>query len=215
LTKKLNLMLLSKIYFLSRQSLSWARRELSKVVKEISSNGQLVVSGTGLDFLTTSIGSSGEGITKIRMLPWRFEHFKQLAKNDRISTLVAKHEVYIKMTSNARVAAYLLLWLTKTSSWGNDDDNVPFVVRGVAYDYISGNSLKDADPKTRRQVVRAVLRLLKASERQGQDTNLPAFDVDLSSHVKMKAQSLIDVHVVKIDGMFSLQNGESTPFLSL
>jgi hypothetical protein len=183
-------------------------QELSRVVKEIASDGQLVVSGTGLDFLTTSIGSSGEGITKIRMLPWRLEDFNKLAKNVAISNLVAKHEVYIKMTSNARAAAYLLLWLRTTKSWGNDDDNVPFVVRGVAYDYISGNGLKDTDGSTRRQVVRAVLRLLKASEGQHICTTLPAFDEDLSPDVKRKAQSLVDVHVVNMGGILSLQNGE-------
>jgi hypothetical protein len=133
---------------------------LRGAVNEIATGGQLVVSGTGLDFLTNSIGSSGEGITKIRMLPWGFQNFEQLANQDTISKLVAKHEVYIKMTSNARAAAYLLLWLRKTATWGNDDHNVPFVVRGVAYDYISGNALKQANSATRRQVVRAVLRLL-------------------------------------------------------
>lgn len=177
---------------------------LKEAVKDIATNVQLVVSGTGLDFLTNSIGSSGEGVIKIRMLPWGLGNFKELANEDTIWKLVAKHEIYTNMTTNARAAAYLLFWLKKTATWGNDRDNVPFVVRGVAYDYISGNGLKDADGVTRRQVVRAVLRILKESAYDS--VSLPDFDNSLAPDVKRKAQSLVDVHVLKVGDKIQLQD---------
>jgi hypothetical protein len=177
---------------------------LKEAVKDIATSVHLVVSGTGLDFLTNSIGSSGEGVIKIRMLPWGLRNFQQLANEDKILALVERHKIYTNMTTNARAAAYLLSWLRKTATWGNDSDNVPFVVRGVAYDYISGNGLKDADRETRRQVVRAVLRILKESEYDS--VSLPHFDNSLTSDVKMKAQSLVDVHVLKVGDNIQLQN---------
>ena len=179
--------------------------DLKGAINDIATDVQLVVSGTGLDLLTSNSGSSGEGLSKIRMLPWGLQDFKLLANRDTISKLVTKHEVYTNMTTNARAAAYLLVWLRKTATWGNDDDNVPFVVRAVAYDYISGNSLKDADGATRRQVVRAVLLVLKASKCDS--ALLPAFDLAFTPDVKRKAQSLVDIHVQKVGKVMKLQQG--------
>ena len=85
--------------------------ELSNVVKEFATDGQLVVSGTGLDLLTTSIGSAGEGITKIRLLPWELTDFAKLTDDNNIVKLVQKHDVYTKLVSNARAATRLLHWI--------------------------------------------------------------------------------------------------------
>jgi hypothetical protein len=180
-------------------------RELSCAVKEIAKDGQLVVSGTGLDFLTSSIGSAGEELTKIRMLPWGLEDFFKLAKNkEKIKKLAQKHDVYIKMISNARAAAKLLYWLDRTLGWGDGDENVSFVVRAVAYDYISGNGLKDTNDKTRRRVVRSVLKALHSC-RPG-CVDVPDFG-NLEPDEKIKAQSLVDIHVLKVGDDIKLQEG--------
>jgi hypothetical protein len=78
---------------------------------------------------------------------------------------------------------------------GDDDENVPFVVRAVAYDYISGNGLKDTNDRTRRRVVRSVLKVLHNC--QPRSIALPDFD-DLTPDGKIKAQSLVDMHVLKV-----------------
>jgi hypothetical protein len=117
---------------------------LRDIVYEFATDVQLVLSGTGLDFLTTDIGSAGEGLTKIRMLPWTPKEFYKIVHGDRnLVSLVQKHRGYRMMLTNTRAATFLVKWLRRTESWGDPDDNVPHVVRGVAYDYIGGNGLKD------------------------------------------------------------------------
>ncbi|KAL3910491.1 MAG: hypothetical protein SGILL_007669 [Bacillariaceae sp.] len=181
-------------YFANKDNLN----DLRRVVEEFATDGQLVLSGTGLDLLTTDIGSTGEGIQKIRMLPWSIEEFAKLAKDDSMVRLVKKHFVYGAMVSNARAASLLLKWLIVTKKWGEPDENVPHVIRGVAYGYISGNGLKDLDDRRRRRVVRAVLKVLEACKYD--DPSIPAFDqepLSLSQDELSKAKSLIDVHVKK------------------
>ena len=181
-------------YFANKDNLL----KLRGVVEGFATDGQLVLSGTGLDLLTTDIGSPGEGIKKIRMLPWSVEEFAKLAKDASMVRLVKKHFVYGAMVSNARAASFLLKWLNDTKKWGEPDENVPHVIRGVAYGYISGNGLKDLDDSRRRRVVRAVLKVLEACNYD--DPTIPAFDQDplfLSQDELSKAKSLIDVHVKK------------------
>ena len=192
-------------YFADKHNLNNLRR----VIGKFATDGQLVVSGTGLDFLTTDIGSTGEGIKKIRMLPWSIEDFAKLAKDDSMVKLVQTLFVYGAMVSNARAASFLLKGLVDTKKWGEPDDNVPHVIRGVAYGYISGNGLKDMDDRCRRRVVRAVLKVLKACKYD--NTTIPAFDQDplfLSQDELSKAKSLIDVHVKKTGTTTTFHRGD-------
>ena len=81
---------------------------------------------------------------------------------------------------------------------------MPFVVRAVAYDYISGNSLKDTNDYTRRRIVRSVLKVLHSC--QPRSLTLPNFE-DLTPEEKIKAQSLVDIHVLKVGAEMILQEG--------
>jgi hypothetical protein len=65
--------------------------------------------------------------------------------------------------------------------------------------------LKNAGCATRRQVVRAVLRVLEASKFNC--VSLPDFDNGLTPDVKRKAQSLVDIHVLKEGDAIELQKG--------
>ena len=192
-------------YFANKDNLSQLRR----VVEEFATDGHLVLSGTGLDLLTNDIGSTGEGIKKIRMLPWSIEDFAKLAKDDSMVRLVKKHFVYDAMVSNARAASFLLKWLNDTNKWGESDENVPHVIRGVAYGYISGNGLKDLNDRSRRKVVRAVLKVLEACKYD--DPTIPALEQDplfLSQDELSKAKSLIDVHVKKTGTKTTFHDGQ-------
>lgn len=183
-------------------------KQLQAIVAEFASDGQLVLSGTGLDLLTSAIGSRDEGIKKIRMLPWNIEDFVKLAKNDNMVQLVKKHFVYSVMVSNARAASYLFQWLSKTSDWGEPDDNVPHVLRNVAYGYISGNGLRRLNNGSRRKVARAVLKVLEACEYDSPE--IPPFESNrnlLSKNELSKAKSLIDVHVEKTGLEIKLHDG--------
>ena len=97
------------------------------------------------------------------MMPWSVADFAKLAKNRDMVQLVKNHFVYGAMVSNARASSFLLNWLVTTEKWGKPDENVPNVLRGVAYGYISGNGLKDLNDRSRRKVARAVFKVLDAS----------------------------------------------------
>ena len=181
---------------------------LKGVVDKFASDGQLVLSGTGLDLLTTDIGSTGEGINKIRMMPWSVADFAKLAKDGDMVQLVKNHFVYGAMVSNARAASFLLKWLVTTEKWGEPDENVPNVLRGVAYGYISGNGLKDLNDRSRRKVARAVFKVLDACVYDNPE--IPAFEENrtlLSEDELSKAKSLIDVHVKKTGTEIKLHDG--------
>jgi hypothetical protein len=192
-------------YFANKNNI----HDLRQVVSDFASDGQLVLSGTGLDLLTTDIGSTGEGIKKIRMMPWSIADFVELAKNDDMAVqLVKKHCVYGAMVSNARAAACLLGRLVITEKWGEPDENVPHVLRGVAYGYIQGNGLKDLNGHSRRRVAQAVIKVLDSCKYDC--TNIPDFEKDrnlLSEDEMLKAKSLIDVHVKKTVTGIKLHDG--------
>ena len=191
-------------YFADKHNLT----ALGEVVDKFASDGQLVLSGTGLDLLTTDIGSTGEGINKIRMMPWSVADFAKLAKNRDMVQLVKNHFVYGAMVSNARAASFLLKWLVTTEKWGEPDENVPNVLRGVAYGYISGNGLKDLNDCSRRKVARAVFKVLDACVYD--NPKIPAFEENrtlLSEDELSKAKSLIDVHVKKTGTEIKLHDG--------
>ena len=165
-------------------------------------NVQLVLAGTGLDRITSSVNSDQDSI-KFRMSEWKEEELVWLVQRlgtgeqaANIEMIIKKTPLFLQIGTNSRAAFFLVKAIMKYEGFLERTTLIDHVVNEVAFNYIKSNSLKDLDADQRRTVAREVLRGLQNAENDDPSTTLA--DQDIKSEdpdIRRACMSLLDTHV--------------------
>jgi hypothetical protein len=172
---------------------------ITQTLQELGPTVQLVLAGTGLDRITSSVNSDQDAV-KIRMKPWSVDqvvwlvdHISTDRKKEEIATMIRETPIFCKLGTNARAARFLLRALVKYGDYFEKTALIDAVVTEVAFNYIRANGLKDLDAKQRRKVAKIVLGAVQNAEKGNADNaELPTEE---DSRVESACNSLLDTHV--------------------
>jgi hypothetical protein len=167
---------------------------------------QLVLAGTGLDAITSSLNSKRECI-KIRMKPWKFEEVRWWADNcakfsndkekERILGIISSTSVLKALTTNARAVRFLFETLADYGEYVDKNALIAHAVTSVAFKYITSNCLIDLTRHERLRVAKLALKTLSGAE-HGQalqpDCFFAAAD-HASRNIRRAFFALVETHV--------------------
>ena len=182
----------------------WKLTRFATKLQELAVKVQLVLAGTGLDKITSSVNSN-QDFVRIRMQPWTFEDVKWWAYNclrgvpeqkKRIVDTVSSTPILKLLATNARAAKFLLDALAKYDLYFDREALIDHVVTTVAFMYIKANSLKDLSATERHRVAKLVLTAFSDAKKGGTQTSPPDFGEE-SGKVQRAFYSLVDTHVEK------------------
>ena len=163
---------------------------------------QLVLAGTGLDRITSSVNSD-QGSIKIRMREWKEEHLLWLVRHlgtdeqaTNIVGIIKKTPLFLQIGTNGRAALFLIKAILKYEGFLERAALIDHVVNEVAFNYIKSNGLKDLDADQRRTVAREVLRALQKAKKDDPSTLLADQDIQSDDpDIRRACMSLLDTHV--------------------
>jgi hypothetical protein len=168
---------------------------------------QLVLAGTGLDRITSSVCSNQEAV-KIRMQPWSVEEVMWLlrsttsGKKEEIAQMIKHTPIFCQLGTNARAAWFLVEALIEYDDYFERTALIDSVVTRVAFKYIRANGMKDLNAKQRSKVAKIVLQAVQDAKKGDASATLSE-DKDLC--VASACNSLLDTHVEGgklMDGQF-------------
>jgi hypothetical protein len=171
-------------------------RKLTELLQTIAEEVQLVMVGTGLDKVSSSLNSNQDAV-KIRMRPWEIESVVRLAelmdvRDEVLLNRLKDTPIFLKLSSNARAAYFLLDSLRRFDDYFEDTALIDAVVKDVAFRYIKANGLKDLNTEQRRSVAKFVLGVL-----QGAKKGVPNFHLgcEHDETIERCCYCLIETHI--------------------
>lgn len=164
-------------------------------MKEIAEHVSLVISGTGLDAITTTVNTN-QGAIKIQMKPWTVDvvlSLPYLRFNEVAKKKIRNIALFQQLCTNPRTASFLQKSLLLLLDYWEDDALIEAVVTQVALEYIWANGLKKCTRAQRRLIAKLVLEQLENVSKKSPHYETIGTDVD--DRIYSCCASLVDVHV--------------------